>query len=269
LGFLGKRSRNLIGAVTHKDILGFIESRATAEIASKTISVDVKALNTAFNLARRLGIRTDNPVEKALAIKPMIIQSSEKECFQPNQVSLLLKHATGDWKTMVLLGCFTGARLGDCANMRWANVNFEKCVIDFQPQKTRKNNARVVVPMHPDLENHLMTLASTDTDGFLCPSLAQKGIGGKSGLSEKFKRVMTNAGIDSGSSKGQGIKQFSKLSFHSLRHTFNSALANAGVDQEIRMAFTGHSTKAINSDYTHLDMPKLKSAISKLRSFET
>ncbi|MBA4149120.1 MAG: hypothetical protein H0X66_13485 [Verrucomicrobia bacterium] len=102
-----------------------------------------------------------------------------------------------------------------------------KKVIDFQPQKTRKNNARIVIPMHPDLETHLTALVGTDTDGFLSPSLAQKGISGKSGLSEKFKRVMTNAGIFSGTSKGQGFKNFSKLSFHSLRHTFNSALLAA------------------------------------------
>ncbi len=85
-----------------------------------------EALNTAFNLARRLGIRVDNPVEKALAIKTMIIQSSQKECFLPEQISLLLQHSSEEWKTVTLVGCYTGARLGDCARMKWANVDFEK-----------------------------------------------------------------------------------------------------------------------------------------------
>ena len=39
-----------------------------------------------------------------------------------------------------------------------------------------------------------------------------------------------------------------------------------GIDQETRMALTGHSSKAINNDYTHLELPKLKAAISKLPS---
>ena len=45
--------------------------------------------------------------------------------------------------------------------------------------------------------------------------------------------------------KGKGAHQFSRRTFHSLRHSFNSALANAGVSQKIRVKFTGHSSNAI------------------------
>jgi integrase len=58
------------------------------------------------------------------------------------------------------------------------------------------------------------------------------------------------------------LKQF----LPGLRHSFNSTLANMGIGQETRMALTGHSSKAINNDYTHLELPKLKAAISMLLS---
>ena len=261
---LGRKQHSIMTAISHKDILGFIASRHNSKAASKTISVDVKALNTAFNLARKLGFISSNPVEKALALKPIEVESSEKEQFSPEQVQLLLKQATGDWLTIILLGYYTGARLSDCANMEWSNVNFMDGVIDYQQQKTGK---RVVVPLHPDLDKHLQKMASDKPDKYLCPSLADKGeSSGKNGLSECFKRLMARTGIDSKSAKGQGTKNFSKLSFHSLRHSFNSTLANMGIDQETRMALTGHSSKAINNDYTHLELPKLKSAIAKLPS---
>ncbi len=80
---------------------------------------------------------------------------------------------------------------------------------------------------------------------------------------------MAKAGIDSQTVQGQGNRQFSKVSFHSLRHSFNSILANAGITQETRMALTGHSSAAINSDYTHLDISKLKGAVDKLPSVLT
>ena len=39
--------------------------------------------------------------------------------------------------------------------------------------------------------------------------------------------------------KGKNGRKRSSLSFHSLRHSFNSAMANTGVTQEIRQRLTG------------------------------
>ena len=66
---------------------------------------------------------------------------------------------------------------------------------------------------------------------------------------------------------GKGIRNFTKRTFHSLRHSFNSALANAGVTEEIRMKLTGHSSKAMNTRYTHLEVSTLKSAMTSLPLF--
>jgi integrase len=262
LSSLGKKAKGRLSAITHKEILHFIESRQKEGMASKTLSVDAKTLNTAFNLARRLGFIASNPVEKALALKPIKVKSSQKEHFTPEQVELLIKATSGDWKTAILIGYFTGARLGDCVNMRWDNIDLTNGLIDYQQQKTSK---RVVVPIHPTLEKHLNALASTDKpEVCLCPSLAGKGTGGKSGLSEAFKGIMKKAVIDAQVIEGQGNRTFSRLSYHSLRHSFNTTLANQGVDQETRMTLTGHTTVAVNKDYTHLGLPKLRNAISKL-----
>jgi site-specific recombinase XerD len=89
---------------------------------------------------------------------------------------------------------------------------------------------------------------------------------GKNGLSSQFKRIMARAGIDGQTGPGAGFREFSKLSFHSLRHSFNSALANAGVDQETRMLLTGHSSVAVNGTYTHLELETLKQAVEKVPS---
>lgn len=264
---LGKKSKGALTAITHNDLIGFVKGRQSEGVAPKTVSVDAKILNTAFNFARKMGFVAVNPVEKALTMHPLPEGSSEREQFTAEQVGKMLQTATGEWKTVILLGFYTGARLGDCAAMKWDNVKLSVGVIDFVPQKTRKKGKRVVVPIHPDLETHLQTIASTDKpETFLCPSLAEKGTSGKHGLSESFKRIMAKAGIDSKTAQGQGTRQFSKLSFHSLRHSFNSILANGGVTQETRMKLTGHSSVDINNDYTHLELPKLQTAIFTLPS---
>ncbi len=83
-----------------------------------------------------------------------------------------------------------------------------------------------------------------------------------------FKRIMQRAGIQGRllrQRNGEGRSQ-SSLSFHSLRHSFNSALANAGVDQEIRQKLTGHASAAMNEVYTHRELEPLRAAIAALPS---
>jgi hypothetical protein len=66
---LERKRHSIMTAISHRDILGFIEARCNSGSASKTNSVDVKALNTTFNLVPKLGFISSNPVEKAVAPK--------------------------------------------------------------------------------------------------------------------------------------------------------------------------------------------------------
>jgi integrase len=123
-----------------------------------------------------------------------------------------------------------------------------------------------VLPIHPELQEWLLLRPSTDSDAYVLPSLANKSEGGRSGLSQQFKRVMEKAGIAGRVIReGQGVGRKSvSLSFHSLRHSFNSALANAGVAQDVRQALTGHASAEMNERYTHRDLAPLRDAVAKV-----
>ncbi|MHB9008335.1 MAG: tyrosine-type recombinase/integrase [Limisphaerales bacterium] len=66
--------------------------------------------------------------------------------------------------------------------------------------------------------------------------------------------------------RGGGKRKLSRRSFHALRHSFTSALANAGVPPEVRMKLTGHQSAAVHRGYTHHEMGVLRSAVDKLPS---
>ena len=79
---------------------------------------------------------------------------------------------------------------------------------------------------------------------------------------------MDDAGV-----KREATRKVSKLSagrtvydrsFHPLRHTFNSWMANADVDRETRMRLTGHSTAEDNETYTHVEVEKMRRAVDVL-----
>ena len=254
-----ERADKPLSDVTYSDILAFVQSRRREGVAPKTLVVDTKCLGNAFNLARRLGHTTVNPVEQALALNPLKTESSEKSVFTVAQLESLVSAAEGDWLTVILVGFYTGARLRDCCNLKAGQVDLAAGVITITQGKT---GGRAWIPIHPCLLHHLSSLvANQELACLLCPSLAGRKTGGKSGLSREFADIMAKAGVNPGLRQGKGKRRFSALSFHSLRHSFNSALANKGVDQETRMALTGQVTTTSNTDYTHLDLPKLQNAV--------
>ncbi len=90
---------------------------------------------------------------------------------------------------------------------------------------------------------------------------------GKSGLSESFKRLMAKAGIEKGIArikKGAAGRNVSRLSFHSLRHSFVSNLANAGVPAELRQKLCGHLDDVSHATYTHTEFATIRAGLEKL-----
>lgn len=264
LKHLGKASSMRVMGLTPKHIESFLDARLRQGVAPKTAIVDVKTLRSAFNRAERLGVILKNPVN---AVELPDEKSSERGLFSHGEVEKLLAAApTEDWRTLIFLGYYTGARLSDCVALTWKNVDPVHKVIRYNQQKTGKE---VVVPIHVELFERLCWLNEFGEEGPLCNDLSQKGPGGKHGLSESFKRIVKKAGIDQGIVQGQGTRKFTKLTFHSLRHSFNSTLANAGVSPEIRCKLTGHSSFSMNDRYTKFNIPPLQSAIQTIPTMES
>ena len=153
--------------------------------------------------------------------------------------------------------------------MRWDAVDLPAKLLRFVPAKTRRSGKQVVVPLHPELENHLLSLPAPDSGkAYLFPTLgtAVDGSGSKRNghLSNRFLDLMKKAKIaPSYTREGNGKgRAFRSLTFHSLRHSFNSAMANAGVSQELRQKLAGHSSAEMNKVYTHHEMEPLRAAIA-------
>jgi integrase len=55
--------------------------------------------------------------------------------------------------------------------------------------------------------------------------------------------------------------------FHDLRHTFNTNMLKAGVDQTVIMKLTGHKTNKMFLRYSHMDKELGERAMEKLDGF--
>lgn len=263
LASLGRRQALQLDAISEADVVRLRDQLMADGRRSATVNHIVRAmLAPPFREALAKGLIRVDPFA---AVKSLRGSRVEKGTFSPEQISRLVNAAEGDWRGLVLAAFYTGARLSDLAHLEWKSVDLVERSITFRQRKT---DATVLVPMHPELESYLLSLpAPAHGNAPVFPSLYGVPTGGTRGLSVGFRQIMERAGIRSAKirERGHGIsRSVAALSFHSLRHSFNSALANAGVNQEIRQLLTGHASETMNTLYTHTEIETIRRAIEHL-----
>ena len=257
----GKMNQPL-AALAVADIRHFRDSLISGGRAAATANVAVKILRGPLNLARRQGLLPNNPAE---AVDMVSSNPVVKGIFTPADVAKLIAAADEEWKGMILAGFYTGARLGDLTNLKREHYDAERLSLRFGQAKTKQF---IEIPIHPEFHKWLLQRPQGKPEDPIFPSLHGKSISGVSGLSMRFKALMVKAGIKVAvtAKAGEKGRARSSLTFHSLRHSFNSAMANAGVSQEHRQLLTGHASKAINDRYTHIELETLRKAVESVPS---
>lgn len=273
---LGSKVKAAMADVTVQDVQKFIESRLQNGRNPSTVRTDCKILNAPFALAVRQGLMLMNPVAAAE------IPDGEKESrapFTSEQVGLLLKATEAlakekpkeaavwrEWKTCIMIGYFTGVRLGDAVSMTLGHFDLEKHLLKVRPQKTSRKKRDLIIPLHPQLEAHVLDLPVADGSGPLCPTLAQRKVSGKYGLSVQFHTILAEAKIEQETiaAAGKAGHEFNRYTFHSLRHSYVSELANAGIAPDVRQLLSGHADEKSHAVYTHTKLETLRKAIETL-----
>lgn len=264
LKHLGERAELTLAAIGPKDIRSFRDALAKGGRAPSTVNMAIKkTLSAPFLAAFRLGYVSVNPCAGVDSLRDE--GEGEREVFTTEQVGKLLEAAEGDWKGAILCGYLTGLRLRDVAEMPWEAVDFDAGTLRI---RTRKTGAVLVLPLHEELAAWLRKQTRGIAKAPIFPSLAGKGTGGRHGLSGRFAAIMEKAKIKGrilrqGSEEGSG-RTTSSLSFHSLRHSFVSALAKAGVTTELRQKLSGHADERSHAVYSHHEMDTLRAAVAKL-----
>ena len=266
---LGSRASLPLRSLTAKDIRTFRDAERKSGKSAVTVNIAHKIVASALEAASRQTYIEANPA-RAVDYLPTHTEKVEKAVFEPREVKKLLAAAkkTRDWQGVILLGYYAGLRLGDAMRLTWANIDLAEKVITFTPSKTARLGKKLAIPMHDEIEAFLLAhpAAKADKDP-LFPSLQHLGIGGRSGASMAFRRIMDRAKVAAGTAReGEGKKgrDVSARTFHALRHTYVTALSTAGVAVEVRQKLAGHASESQSLHYTHPEFQSLREAVTKL-----
>lgn len=270
--FLGARADRALTTLQEKQVEDFKVDLAN-RVSPSTVNKAVKVLKASFSNAVAKRQLEFNPAEHIEAIET---ETVDRRPFTLGEITKLLtasdsaelqkqlKTEGSEWRTMILVGFYTGLRLRDCANLTWREVDLLKAVVAIKTEKTGRIQ---VLPIAATLASHLETLVGDNPDAPLCPTLRGKNA---SKLSAAFYDVMVKAKIvkergHEKTGKGrEGRREASRISFHSLRYNTTSALKSAGVSDSVAMDIVGHETEAVSRNYTKIADEAKRTAINKL-----
>jgi len=158
LTHLGALADADLGEIAREHILEF-RNREAETFAPKTVNHDLKAVKMLFLSAKRDGLIADNPTEDVKAVS----QRGEKRARRPfslDELRAVLSVADEEWKSMILFGLYSGARLSDVATLTWENVDLPARELRFIARKTGKV---IILPLDGPLAAHVETLSVSDT----------------------------------------------------------------------------------------------------------
>lgn len=174
-------------------------------------------------------------------------------------------------RLIILLGAYTGMRLKDCALIEWNKIDLKKDYIRCRPAKTARHETWIQIPLHPRLRSAIMDAKKWKTDTYLLPQTAERYGRNPSGVSKSIVKFFEKLKFDVRRDKENKSRRYASnaYGFHSLRHTFVSFCASAGVPMAAVQAIVGHGSPAMTWHYTHVGDTALKTAIAALPDGDT
>jgi integrase len=216
------------------------------------------SINKMVSLARRIyylgmdaGIVKSNPFARRGTFK----EDAKGNYIPVQEFWEIYKYLPDYMKPVVMVAYFTGMRRGEIIELEWDRVNLSEGYLNLTPDDTKTDEPRRIyfnaikvlrdafVEADRNKKNG-QKLVFTKSDGSPVP---------KWYIQRLFKKACLKAKVHS-------------YRLHDLRHSFNTNMTKAGVDQVVVMKLTGHKTFEMFSRYSHIDKEQGSSVAGKWES---
>ena len=160
-------------------------------------------------------------------------------------------------RIVYIIGRFTGQRLKDCVLLQWQNIDMQKRRIWVKQFKTGKE---VTIPIAPDLYDALLEAEKWRCNQYVLPKSAArynktnaegKNVGNNV-IDLDVLRPIRWIGLEPAVEVPGRRKKMTVYGFHSLRHSFASFCAEAGVPKATLLSILGTESEIADKYYTHV-----------------
>ena len=211
-------------------------------------------LKAAFSKAIHWNYLNDNPFKKIKAPK---VPKSFPAFISENELLEILDNIPNQlMKNIFTTAFYTGMRIGELLNMKWNWIDFNRATITIKNSKDFKSKSKNerIIPIHPKVKNIFQSVFPIGKQVQSNPVFYRvKGIKlNEDFVSKQFKKAVRNAKLNDA------------IHFHSLRHSFASALVQRGVSLYAVKELLGHEDIKTTQIYSHLQKQNLLEAVNLL-----
>ena len=221
-------------------------------LSASTYNKHLNLLTLVFRILKHKARLTGNPWEEIQ--RKRIIPQSRRE-LTVDELKKVCLVATGELRALLALGLYTGLRLGDCATLRWGEVDLPRAIIRRIPNKTARRNPKPVqVPVHPVLRDLLSVTPPSERGEYVLPETAALYQRRTDMVTDLVQNHLKACGITTHKpgTGGSGKRAVVEVGFHSLRHTFVSLCRESNAPLSVVESIVGHSSPAMTRHYTHV-----------------
>ncbi len=211
-----------------------------------------RTLKAAFNKAIEWNYISVNPFTKVKF--PKLPKSFPVFISQEELLIIITNTQYQHLKDIFTVAFYTGLRLGELINMRWSWVNFfqEQITVKCSDEFLTKSKKERIVPMCEKVKITLTNRFSSNShqlNDVVFYRIKGRRLDQQT-ISKQFKDIVRKSNLSD------------KIHFHTLRHSFASALAQKGVSLYIIKELLGHEDLATTQIYSHLQKQNLMEAIN-------
>lgn len=255
--------------LAQEDIQTFLNMPEIQALASTTRHGILRMLKSSLQAAKENGMLAKDP---CAAFRLAHEAAAEQRVLSIREQKLLTLAAIRANELPVLIGLYTGMRVGEVCGLKWSDIDWQESIVTVQRTVLRcarvgphssgtevivsapKSSAsRRILPVPAVLMRLLLDLRGPDVAvGFIfgSPSKACE----PRLLQLRLERLIACCGLDG-------------VHFHTLRHSFATRLLEMGVDFKTVSLLLGHSSAKITLDfYAHATLEQRQRAIRRLET---
>jgi integrase len=217
--------------ITEADALAYSDHcRTAAKLGARGHNKRVEVCRVVFNLAGIL----PNPFAK---VRNWTENQQHRDALELPDLQRIMAAAAGEYRLLIAVGIFTGLRLGDAVNLQWQDIHDNRIW-----KATQKTGKPVSLALAPALAAELAKVERpTDGRGYVLPELAALYGRDPTAVSKRIRQLFEGVGIEVTEKMAGRAKAISRRGFHSLRTSFVTYCARAGIPTEAIAQWAGHS----------------------------
>ena len=213
-----------------------------------------RTLKAAFNKALIWNYIQENPFNKIKS--PKVTKSFPAYLSEAELILILNKTDDELLKDIFTTAFYTGMRLNEILNMKWNWIDFNQNIITVKNSEDfkTKNKRDRIIPIHNKVHSILkknLPLNKQSAHPLVFYRKKDIKLNGEF-ISKQFKKAVRSAELND------------NIHFHSLRHSFASALVQRSVSLYAVKELLGHEDIKTTQIYSHLTQSSLSNAVCLL-----